>query len=134
MNNSLDAQEEPNAEEVVVARTDDHEYEQSVEQFRPRRSNAGRGIERIQMEFIGKACGTRRELCICKNDNTIRTNKEATQQRTCMQMATSDMFNQMSANKGVKKHGQTAIVAIIKAFTQLNNGSVLGNPVVGPIN
>ena len=55
-------------------------------------------------------------------------------QRTYMQMATDIIFTQMSANKGFKKYGQPAIAAIIKEFTQLNNGAVPGKPVVKPVN
>ena len=57
LNNSLDTQEDLNAEEVVVANIDDHEPEQSATQTRPRRTNAGAGVERIQMEFTGKGYG-----------------------------------------------------------------------------
>ena len=40
----------------------------------------------------------------------------------------------MSANKGFKKYGQPAIAVIITEFTQLNNGTVPGKPVVKPVN
>ena len=43
------------------------------------------------------------------------------------------IFTQMSANVGFKKYGQPAVAAIIKEFTQLNEGAVPGKPVVRPI-
>ena len=50
--NILDAQEEPNYEEVVAASIDGHEPEKSVAQIRPRRINSETGVERMQMEFM----------------------------------------------------------------------------------
>ena len=61
-------------------------------------------------------------------------NKGATSQHTYMQLVTDIIFTQMSANKGFKKYEQLAIAAIIKEFTQLNNGTVPGKPVVRPVN
>ena len=39
----------------------------------------------------------------------------------------------MSANAGFKKYGQTALAAMIKEFTQLNEGAVSGKSVVRSI-
>ena len=55
-------------------------------------------------------------------------------QRMCMQIATDTMFIQMSANKGFKKYEQPSITAVIKEFTQLSNGAVLGKPMVKLVN
>ena len=54
-------------------------------------------------------------------------------QSTYMQIACDVIFTQMSANVGFKKYGQPAVAAIIKEFTQLNEGAVPGKPVVRPI-
>ena len=127
-------QEVPNEEEVIVANLDDEDVaEQSIAQDRPRRVNAGTGVERLQMNFAGKGYGSRRELNFVTNGSTKKVSKKATSQETYMQIATDIIFTQMSAREGFKKHGQAAISAMIKEFTQLSNGAVPGKPVVRPI-
>ena len=49
-----------------------------------------------------------------------------------MKIACDLIFTQMTANAGIKKFDETAISAIIKEFTQLNEGAVPGKPVVIP--
>ena len=43
------------------------------------------------------------------------------------------IFTQMNANAGFKKYGPRAIAAMIKEYTQLNEGAVPGKPVVAPV-
>ena len=86
------------------------------------------------MEFTGKEYGAQREFHFVTNGKTRKMSREEMSQRTYMQMVTDIIFTQMSANKGFKKYGQPAIAAIIKDFTQLNNGAVPGKPVVKPVN
>ena len=43
------------------------------------------------------------------------------------------VFTQMSAQQGIKKHGEKAIAAILKELKQLNDGAVEGKPVITPI-
>ena len=50
-----------------------------------------------------------------------------------MQIACDVIFTQKSANARFKKYGQPAVAAMIKEFTQLNEGTVPGKPVVRPI-
>ena len=131
--NVLDPTEDTNAEEVVVANIDDNEEPEGyIAQDRPRRANAGVGIKRLQMEFTGKGYGAQREFNFVANGETKKMSKHETTQHTYMQMATYVIFTQMSANKGFKKYGQAAVAAMIKEFTQLNEGAVPGNPVVRP--
>ena len=54
-------------------------------------------------------------------------------QHTYMHTATNVIFSQMSAKQGFKKYGERAVAAMIKEFTQLNDGAVPGKPVVVPI-
>ena len=54
-------------------------------------------------------------------------------QDTYMQTSCSVIFTQMSVNAGFKKYGPRAIAAMIKEFTQLNEGAVPGKPVVAPV-
>ena len=42
-------------------------------------------------------------------------------------------FNQMSARMGIKRFGEEAIAALIKEYTQLDQGAFPGKPVVEPI-
>ena len=44
------------------------------------------------------------------------------------------LLTQMSAYKGIKKHGQVAIAALFKELKQLDRGVLEGNPVVVPQN
>ena len=43
------------------------------------------------------------------------------------------LFTQMSAKKGIEKHGERAIAVLIKEFKQLNEGAILGKPVIEPV-
>ena len=70
LNNSLDAQEESDTEEIVVANIDDYEPEQLATQTRPRRANAGADVERLQIEFIGKEYSVQREFHFVINGET----------------------------------------------------------------
>ena len=49
-----------------------------------------------------------------------------------MDIACNIMFTQMTAKAGIKKFGETAVVAILKEFKQLDEGAKPGNPVVIP--
>ena len=122
-------------EEVVVADIDDEDPDQSetVEDRRPRRANAGAGVERLQMDFQGQGYGAKREFHFVTNGQKTNVESSDTSQCTYMQKACDVIFTQMSANVGFKKYGQPAVAAIIKEFTQLNEGAVPGKPVVRPI-
>ena len=133
MHGAVGTEERPDSEEAIIANIDDEEEsEQSVAQSRPRRLNAGAGVERIQMEFTGKGYGARRELNFVTNRKINKISQEVSQ-HTCMKITTDNIFTQMSARKGFKKHGKAAVAAIIKEYAQLNEGAVPGKPVVRPI-
>ena len=105
INNVSGSQEEPNVDEIVVANIDDEndpEPEQSLAESRPRRTNAGVSVERIQMDFTGKRYGARREFNFVINGKSKKIHKETMSQQTYIQMATDILFTQMSANKGFK--------------------------------
>ena len=91
------------AEEVIVADVDDNPEEPMVtEHGRPRRVNAGSGVERIQMDFHGKGYGAKREFTFVTNGKIEKAQKDDTEQYTYMQMACNVIFTQMSANSGFK--------------------------------
>ena len=122
-------------EEVVVADIDDEEsgHAEPFEVGRPKRANAGAGVERLQMDFHGKGYGAKREFHFVTNGQETNAQSSDMSQCTYMQKACDVIFTQMSANVGFKKYGQPAIAAIVKEFTQLNEGAVPGKPVVRPV-
>ena len=64
---------------------------------RPRRAGAGGGVERLQMDFIGKGYGARREFNFVTN-GSLHKNKsvESETYHTLMQTACDVIFTQMS--------------------------------------
>ena len=129
-------------EPAVVADLDDLPERES--NSRPRRENAGAGVDRLQMAFAGKGYSSKREFNLVTNGKIgkpIECNDEA---KTFMDLACNIIFaqvadsndpqrySQMTAKAGFKKFGQEAVAAMIKEFTQLNEGAVPGKPVVIP--
>ena len=98
--------------------------------LRPSRSNAGKGVEKLNMIFKGKhyPSVTKKQLLMLKNNN-ITENKDS-----YFDKAIGVMFTQMSAKEGIKQFGEKAIAAMVKELKQLNNGAMKGKPVVVPIN
>ena len=82
------------------------------------------------MDFHGKGYGAKREFNFVTNGKIEKAQKGDTKQRTYMQIACDVIFTQMSATVGFKKYGQPAVAAMIKEFTQLDEGAVPGKPVV----
>ena len=84
----------------------------------PRRANAGKGVERLEMKFGGKTYDTQfatstgeRKKCFMYNIHKL---------------AVDVTFTQMTAKKGIKKHGEIAVAAIYKEYTQLEYMKVMG--------
>ena len=129
MNDGLNGQEEPNTEDVVVAKIDDdHDPEQSAAQSRPRRLNAGTGVERIQMEFTGKVYGARREVNFMTNGKTKKMRKEAMSQHTYMQIASDIIFTQMIANKVIKNMDRLPLQSYLKSLLNSTTEQFQENP------
>ena len=49
-----------------------------------------------------------------------------------MKLACNVIFTQITVKRGFKQYGAKAVAAMIKEFTQLNEGAVPGKPVVVP--
>jgi len=81
---------------------------------RPRRQNAGAGVDRLSPKFGVKSYESGSVNCH-------------------MNRATGVLFTQMSAKKGIKKFGERAIAAMIKEFKQIHEGPMPGKPVVRPV-
>ena len=97
---------------------------ETVAVSRPRRENAGAGVERLDMSFKGRGYKTKRNTLLL----TERVNDDSYMRDRVM----SVVFTQMSAYKGIKKHGEKAVAAVFKEFQQLDSGVLPGNPVVTP--
>ena len=81
---------------------------------RPRRQNAGAGVDRLSPKFGVKSY-------------------ESGSVNFHMNRATGVLFTQMSAKKGIKKFGERAVAAMIKEFKQIHEGPMPGKPVIRPV-
>ena len=99
---------------------------------RPRRDNAGAGVERLQIDFSGKRYGTKREFNFVTNGEHVKLEAGEHDEASYMKMACDVIFTQMTANAGIKKHEESVVAEMIKESTQLNEGAVPGKPVVIP--
>ena len=126
--------ESENVSDEVIAERLQREYNQQVglgtppdeaiANVRPRRENSGAGVDRLEMSFKGAGYGTKRSKCFL----TERTNDYSDLRDRVMGI----VFTQMSANQGIKKHGDKAVAAVFKELQQLDTGVLPGNPVVAP--
>jgi hypothetical protein len=123
-----EAQEEKHEDEnmALVVNIDDN-VDAIPSNDRPRRSNAGAGIERIQMDFSGKGYGAKREFNFITNGINTKCKVKEHDTISLMKIACDVIFTQMSVNAGIKKHGEAAVAAMIKKYTQLNEGAVPGH-------
>ena len=130
-------------EEVVVADLEDNTEPSQNTSTRPRRANAGAGVERLQMGFNGKGYGAQREFNLVMNKREEKGDLSKLSHASFMQVVCDVIFaqtatsgnqkKQMSATKGFETYGEAAVAAIIKEFTQLTKGAVPGKPVVGAV-
>ena len=141
-------QGEDNHEEdvAVVANIDDEPQPEPVNQYmsdRPRRTGAGAGVERLQLDPNKKGYREKREFNLMNNGVLNKKNSNIDKiEHMMMQIAYDVIFTQMSsklelkkyaqipAKQGIKLFGQVAVAAMIKEFSQLNQGAVPGKPVV----
>jgi len=145
--------EEDSDNEIEADDTSDEDYIETDEDSnestsnniaeRPKRSTAGQPPERLMMCMGGKTYSNAVQfLTIQENINNVRnaaggghaklpnTNNHPDFYKKAMDV----MFvQQMSAKKGIKQFKERAIAAMIKEFTQLNEGSKPGNPVVAGV-
>ena len=91
-----------NEEQASVEQINDVINEENYN-TRPRRTNAGTGVDRLQMSFDGKAYthGKERQFLIVDEDY----NKDK-DMNTYYSIACDVMFTQMSAKKGIKMFGE----------------------------
>ena len=78
---------------------------------RPRRANAGKGIERHKMKFGGNKYGTQ--------FTNITGEKKKYFIHDMHKLDVDVTFNQMTATKVIKKHGERAVSAMYKEYKQL---------------
>lgn len=164
--NSEDADNENNSEPSEIDQSNDTrlgddeldvpsgepEGEQAIIE-RPRRTNAGAGVERLQVSFGGKiyhdelhkqftqksekvkrgrwSNRKRRKSAIQLLQNTQKEDSKDNRNKY-MNTALEVMFTQMTAKRGMKLFGEEAVAAIFKEYKQLDQGAKEGNPVVTP--
>ena len=129
--------------------SDNHELDMDVVQgTRPKRTAAGRGIERLEPALGGKEhVSYRMKLGLLQQARQRKTYKNKVMlmmkdiRKNCggnkqfMQVMADVTFlsAQMSAKKGFKKYGERAVIAMLKECEQLDKGAFPGKPVVEPV-
>ena len=135
---------------------DEEQQNNATNNVRPRRTNAGAGVERFEPRFGQKTYELNRRLQYMQ----LKRKKKAVQLmqvKSMMQKVRKDVnapsylqraveviftqleddeqkFKDMPASKGMKLFGERAVAACIKEFSQLSNGVVPGKPVIQPVN
>ena len=90
-------------EEVVVADVEDNPEPSQNTSTRPRRANAGAGVERLQMGFKGKGYGARREFNLVMNKGEEKGNLSKFSHASSMQIACGVIFAQTATSGNPKK-------------------------------
>jgi len=153
---SVTSAEDEENNDVEVDEVMNEDTEASIEESfvnndngRPRRANAGAGVERLEMSFGGKEYAsvanqqhTMHKKGIQFTMKGVAENKEIKPLETQSYLRTAvncvfaqvARYSQMPAKQGIKLFGERAIAAMFKEFEQLNKGAVPGKekPVVGP--
>ena len=93
---------------------------------RPRRSNAGKGIVRLEPSMEGKSHQNTKVQFAQKGDIGASTEEHYKWFTKLKDIAVSACFTQMSARKGIEQFGQLAVVAMLKEYKQLDNLLVFG--------
>jgi hypothetical protein len=136
--NLIDEEEETNETDTVMEEEQVQEDTENYTNTRPRRANAGAGVERLEMSFGGK------EYASINNHQFLMTDTDPNSvdvkpmgQNSYHRIAVDACFaqvarySQMSAKAGIKEFGERAVAAMFKEFKQLNEGAVPGKPVFG---
>ena len=96
---------------------------------RPKRSNAGSGIERLQMRFDNTEYKSSKQFNFTTIGKTLETDHHINKDTTYLQLACNVIFTQMAkfkkdqkyaqmpATSGIKKYGQLAVAALVKEFS-----------------
>jgi len=102
---------------------------------RPKRSNAGEGVDRLEMTFTGKQYPSYQSKMFAMK-RLVETEKKSAAKNLVLtpQAIVKVIFTQISAKMGIRKHGEKAITAMFKELNQLDKGAKKGNPVVIPQN
>ena len=95
------------------------------------------------MDFKGKVYGAQRESNFAMNRGEEKGDECDSSYAPFIQVVYDVIFaqtatscgpkRQMSTTKGFKTYGESAVVTIVKEFTQLTKGAVPDKPVVGPV-
>ena len=100
--------------EAVDLETKEHENTNT----RPRRANVGKGVDRLEMKFGGGKYDTQ--------FTTSTREKKKYFMHDMHKLAVDVTFTQITAKRGIKKHGEIAVAYIYKEYTQLEYMKVMG--------
>ena len=117
---------------------------------RPRRANAGAGVETFEPTLGGKEHFSYCKKCMLQRQHKAsqrkplraritllmrEARKKAMNSKTFLQLAINTIFlsAQMNAGQGIKRYGDRAIITLIKECIQLDKGAFPGKPVVEPV-
>ena len=85
------------------------DLDETVARLRTRRENAGAGVSRLDMSFKGKGYGSKES-----KQFLMAQRKGDTSLHSIIDKVIRIIFTQMSAQQGIKKHGEKAIAAVFK--------------------
>jgi hypothetical protein len=109
-------------------------------QGRPKRTNAGTGVERLELGHGTKEYASVKHKQFLTVKGYRAGARERGDRESFMSLATDVLFaqvgefSQMTAKAGIKKFGEKAIAAMLQEFRQLNEGEVPGKLVFGTVN
>ena len=97
---------------------------------RSTRANRALGVNRLTMHSTGKKYRSQQSLQYLMKKQL----KKSKMDPKLVDIACKVMFVQMSARKGIKMFGEEAVAALMKEYSQLDQGAMKGKPVICPIN
>ena len=98
---------------------------------RPRISNSGTGVDRLEMSFDGKSYVHGQHSQLLMIEEKYDTSKDI---NTYMSLAHDVIFTHISAKKVINQSREREVVAMLKEYQKLNDRPMPGNPVFGTIN
>ena len=102
--------------DVIAQVVDKIEEDITKNTGRPKQINAGAGVNRLQMNVDGKTYKTAKYVTLLTTNGETVKKKIKHKRNKYMDIANKVMFTKISAKAGIKKFGETLIVAMFKEF------------------
>ena len=110
---------ETNQDEIEIEAGDLETKDRESKNTRPIMANAGKGFERLEINFGGKTYDTQ---------FTISTGEKNKYFMHDMHKPAVDVvFAQMTAKKCIKKHGERTVTSMYRKYTQLEDMKLMGS-------